>query len=72
MPIVDVAGQEPEDISEPKQADTIVRRGQADLVLLAHAMLDDPQWAYHAAKALEVPDSKWTLPAPYAHWIRTR
>ena len=57
-------------IAEPKQADDIIRAGKADLILLAHAMLDDPQWPYHAAKALEVKDYKWTLPAPYAHWIR--
>ncbi len=50
--------------------DAVVRDGKADLVMLAHSMLDDPQWPYHAAKTLEVPDYKWTLPAPYAHWIR--
>ncbi len=57
-------------ISEAKQADAIVADGKADLVMLAHAMLDDPQWPYRAAKALEIPNYKWTLPAPYAHWIR--
>jgi len=57
-------------ISEPAQADAIVREEKADLIMLAHAMLDDPQWPYHAAKALEIPNFKWTLPAPYAHWIR--
>jgi 2,4-dienoyl-CoA reductase-like NADH-dependent reductase (Old Yellow Enzyme family) len=39
-------------ITEPKQADDIVRRGQADLVLLARQMLVDPYWPAHAAKAL--------------------
>ena len=58
-------------ISEPQQAEAIVRTHQADLVMLAQAMLDDPHWPYHAAKALGVPDCKWILPAPYAHWIRT-
>jgi 2,4-dienoyl-CoA reductase-like NADH-dependent reductase (Old Yellow Enzyme family) len=57
-------------IREPVQADAIIQKGQGDLVMLAHAMLDDPNWAYHAARALDVPDFKWTLPAPYAHWIR--
>ncbi|HXC54944.1 MAG TPA: NADH:flavin oxidoreductase/NADH oxidase [Rhizomicrobium sp.] len=57
-------------ISEAAQADKIVADGKADLVMLAHAMLDDPQWPYHAAKALSVENAKWTLPAPYAHWIR--
>ncbi len=57
-------------ISEPAQADAIIKDGRADLILLAHAMLDDPQWPYHAAKALGIANAKWTLPAPYAHWIR--
>jgi 2,4-dienoyl-CoA reductase-like NADH-dependent reductase (Old Yellow Enzyme family) len=39
-------------ITEPKQADDIVRSGQADLVLLARQMLVDPYWPAHAAKAL--------------------
>lgn len=57
-------------ISEPAQAEAIVADGKADLIMLAHAMLDDPQWPYHAAKALGVDNAKWTLPAQYAHWIR--
>ncbi len=57
-------------IADPAQADAIIRDGQADLIMLAHAMLDDPHWPYHAARALNIPDFKWTLPAPYAHWIR--
>jgi 2,4-dienoyl-CoA reductase-like NADH-dependent reductase (Old Yellow Enzyme family) len=39
-------------ITEPKQADDIIRSGQADLVLLARQMLVDPYWPAHAAKAL--------------------
>jgi 2,4-dienoyl-CoA reductase-like NADH-dependent reductase (Old Yellow Enzyme family) len=39
-------------ITEPKQADDIVRQGQADVVLLARQMLVDPYWPAHAAKAL--------------------
>jgi 2,4-dienoyl-CoA reductase-like NADH-dependent reductase (Old Yellow Enzyme family) len=39
-------------ITEPKQADDIVRHGQADVVLLARQMLVDPYWPAHAAKAL--------------------
>ena len=57
-------------VTEPAQADEIVRENRADLIMLAHAMLDDPNWPFHAAKALAIPDAKWTLPAPYAHWIR--
>ncbi len=47
-------------ITAPEQADTIVRTGQADLVLLARELLRDPYWPLHAARALHrrapVPD----------------
>jgi 2,4-dienoyl-CoA reductase-like NADH-dependent reductase (Old Yellow Enzyme family) len=39
-------------ITEPRQADGIVRAGQADIVLLAREFLRDPYWPLHAAKAL--------------------
>ena len=39
-------------ITEPRQADDIVRSGKADVVLLARQMLVDPYWPAHAAKAL--------------------
>jgi 2,4-dienoyl-CoA reductase-like NADH-dependent reductase (Old Yellow Enzyme family) len=39
-------------ITEPHQADGIVRNGQADLVLLAREFLRDPYWPLHAAKTL--------------------
>src|SRR5918993_53963 len=41
-------------ILEPAQANDIVTRGDADLVALARAMLDDPRWGWHAAEALGV------------------
>ncbi len=39
-------------ITAAKQADEIIRAGQADLVLLAREMLRDPYWPIHAAKEL--------------------
>ena len=39
-------------ITDPAQADQIVRNGEADLVLLAREMLRDPYWPLHAAQAL--------------------
>jgi 2,4-dienoyl-CoA reductase-like NADH-dependent reductase (Old Yellow Enzyme family) len=39
-------------ITSPTQADQIVRNGDADLVLLARAMLRDPHWPLHAAQEL--------------------
>lgn len=39
-------------ITEPMQADDIVRNGRADIVLLARQMLRDPQWAFSAGRVL--------------------
>lgn len=39
-------------ITDPAQADHIVRTGQADLVMLARELLRDPYWPVHAAEAL--------------------
>ena len=41
-----------------EQADTIVRSGQADMVLLARAMLRDPHWPLGAARALRA-EVRW-------------
>jgi 2,4-dienoyl-CoA reductase-like NADH-dependent reductase (Old Yellow Enzyme family) len=50
-------------ITDPKQANDIIRNGQADVVLLARQMLADPYWPAHAAKALGY---KITPPPQYA------
>lgn len=39
-------------ITEPQQADRIIREGRADMVLLARQFLRDPYFALHAAQAL--------------------
>jgi 2,4-dienoyl-CoA reductase-like NADH-dependent reductase (Old Yellow Enzyme family) len=39
-------------ITSPQQADTIVRSGQADVVLMAREMLRDPHWPLRAAREL--------------------
>jgi 2,4-dienoyl-CoA reductase-like NADH-dependent reductase (Old Yellow Enzyme family) len=39
-------------IFKPEQAEAIVANGQADMVTMARAFLDDPHWAWHAAKTL--------------------
>ena len=41
-------------ITDPHQADKIVRSGRADMVLLARQMLRDPYWPLHAAHELKV------------------
>jgi 2,4-dienoyl-CoA reductase-like NADH-dependent reductase (Old Yellow Enzyme family) len=50
-------------ITEPQQADDIVRTGQADVVLLARQFLRDPYWPAHAARTL---GHKLTPPNQYA------
>jgi len=40
-------------ITQPHQAQRIIAAGQADMVALARAFLDDPRWGWHAADALE-------------------
>ncbi len=39
-------------ITDPTQADDIIRAGQADLVFLARELLRDPYWPLHAARKL--------------------
>jgi 2,4-dienoyl-CoA reductase-like NADH-dependent reductase (Old Yellow Enzyme family) len=39
-------------IVDPRQAEEIVARGQADLVMLARQAQDDPNFAVHAAREL--------------------
>jgi 2,4-dienoyl-CoA reductase-like NADH-dependent reductase (Old Yellow Enzyme family) len=50
-------------IVTPRQADEIVRSGQADLVLMAREFLRDPYFPLHAAVAL---GEKPAAPLPYA------
>jgi 2,4-dienoyl-CoA reductase-like NADH-dependent reductase (Old Yellow Enzyme family) len=51
-------------ITEPMQADAIIRSGQADVVLLAREFLRDPQWTFRAAKTLhQMPKAQ--IPAQY-------
>lgn len=49
-------------ITEPQQADALIRTGQADLVMLGRALLRRPYWPLHAARALGQ-DVQW--PAQY-------
>ena len=41
-------------INSADMAELIVANGQADLIFLGRAMLGDPYWPMHAAKALRV------------------
>ncbi|WP_224366408.1 NADH:flavin oxidoreductase/NADH oxidase [Hyalangium versicolor] len=56
-------------ISEPEQANGLIRDGKLDLVMLGRPLLENPHWPYTAARKLGVDKAAWTLPAPYAHWL---
>jgi len=51
-------------ITRPEQAQAIVERGEADLVLLAREMLRDPSWPQHAARELGL-DARPLFPPQY-------
>jgi 2,4-dienoyl-CoA reductase-like NADH-dependent reductase (Old Yellow Enzyme family) len=55
-------------ITQPEQADGLVRDGSIDLVTLARPMLENPHWPYMAAKALKIENAALaTLPIQYAN-----
>jgi 2,4-dienoyl-CoA reductase-like NADH-dependent reductase (Old Yellow Enzyme family) len=58
-------------ITEPMQADEIVRNGRADIVLMARELLRNPNWPIQAATALGHLD-KISFPVQYEHWLRGR
>lgn len=39
-------------ITRPRQAEDIVASGRADMVAIARGIMDDPRWAWHAAREL--------------------
>jgi 2,4-dienoyl-CoA reductase-like NADH-dependent reductase (Old Yellow Enzyme family) len=56
-------------ISQPAQADQLIRDEAVDLVVLGRPLLANPHWPYRAAVELGVDRAAWVLPAPYAHWL---
>jgi len=50
-------------IYSPDMAEQVIANGQADIVILARALLNDPYWPIHAAKALR---AKAPWPPQYA------
>ena len=53
----------------PQLAESAVKNGQLDLVMIGRMHLANPRWSYTAAKELYVEKPSWVLPAPYAHWL---
>ncbi len=39
-------------LAEPRQTEAVIASGQADMVAMARAFLDDPRWPWHAAETL--------------------
>ncbi len=56
-------------ITTPQQADEIIERQQADVVLIGRAALDDPYWPAHAARALGGKMRDW-LSQPTGFWLK--
>ena len=61
-------------ITDPMQAEQILANGQADLIALARAFLDDPRWGWHAADRL---GATVHCPLPYARvripdWLKIK
>ena len=54
-------------ITDPQQAETLLERGQADLVALARELLRDPHWPQRAASELGI---KMDVPDQYARAVR--
>ena len=59
-------------ITEAKQANEIIAAGRADLVAMGRQMMDESNFAYHAAKKLGHPDPCSVLPDSYEFWLRRR
>jgi len=49
-------------ITEPEQADQIIRSGKADLIVMAREFLRQPYWPLHAALKLK---QKLSVPKQY-------
>lgn len=51
-------------IVDPRQAEAVIANGQADIVALGHAALNDPGFAFHAEQALGAAEPE----EPFAGW----
>ncbi len=59
-------------ITHPRQAEDILRRGQADLIAIGREALYDPFWPRHAAAALGVDPEFEGWPPQYGWWLVRR
>jgi 2,4-dienoyl-CoA reductase-like NADH-dependent reductase (Old Yellow Enzyme family) len=54
------------------QAETILQRGQADLIAIAREVLYNPNWPMDAAQKLGVDKQFASVPPPQAYWLSKR
>jgi len=59
-------------ITEPSQAEAILREGRADLVALARELIWNPQWPAHAARQMRGEEGYETLPHEYCYRLKRR
>ena len=59
-------------IISPTQAEAIIADGSADMVAIGRQILDDPNFAFHAARELGHPDPFGILPESYAFFLSRR
>lgn len=59
-------------ISDARQAEAIVASGQADLVAIGRELLENPNWALHAANELEPASTYARWPVPFGWWLKRR
>ena len=54
------------------QAETILQRGEADLIAIAREVLYNPNWPMDAAQKLGVDKQFASVPPPQAYWLSKR
>ena len=59
-------------ILDGPQAESILQEGKADLIAIGREMLEDPNWAYHAAAALGMNKPWPVLPMQYGFYLERR
>ncbi|RYG60171.1 MAG: NADH:flavin oxidoreductase/NADH oxidase [Alphaproteobacteria bacterium] len=64
LPVATAWGMDRADIAEHA-----IANNQMDLVMMGHAHLANPHYAYHLAQQLKIEKPEALLPSPYAHWL---
>ncbi len=59
-------------ILDGQQAETILESRQADLIAIGRELLSDPNWPFHAAEQLGLPNPWPVLPMSYAFYLERR